>query len=78
VVEDYTSIKQWSSKTSQELLNSDGDKHFLQADELDDPMSRLELVTKSCQLLSNESESYRALDIPGSADSKKSCEFGGG
>jgi len=76
-IEDDTSIKQWSSKTSQELLNSDGDKHFLQADELDDPISRLESVTKSCQLLSNESESYRALDIPGFADSKKSREFGG-
>ena len=71
------SIKQWSSKTSKELLNSDGDKHFLQADEIGDPTARSKSVTKQCELLSNESESYRVFDIPGFADSERSREFGG-
>ena len=76
-IEKDVSMKQWSSKTSKELLNIDGGKHFRQADEIEDSTARLESVTKCCELLSNESESYRALDIPGFADSQKSREFGG-
>ena len=77
VAKDGNIIKQWSSKTSQDLLKSDGASHFRQEDEISDPTQRLQSVTQQCELLSNESEltkscrHYRVLDIPGFADSKK-------